>query len=60
MGFGEEEKGKKRKKMMGLWEGSASPRLGRRNPKKMKNEEEEGWREFRWLKKEGGRRRFCK
>ena len=30
MGFGEEEEGKKRKKMMGLWEGSAPPRLGRR------------------------------
>ena len=32
------------KKMMGLWEGSAPPRLGRRKSQKKKNEEEGGGR----------------
>ena len=31
-------------KMMGLWEGSAPPRLGRRKSQKKKNEEEGGGR----------------
>ena len=36
MGFGEDEEGKKRKKMIGLWEGPAPPRLGRRKSQKKK------------------------